>query len=114
MAHRAVVVALILAWPLAAGACAAGQAGHECGLGGGTRAGPVGAIGNWCRLGLRGRRANGDIFVITAGGGAVHRLTSGFAWDFEPAWSPDGSRIAFSSTRSGAPNLYVMDAGGGR
>ncbi len=30
----------------------------------------------------------------------------------EPAFSPDGSRIAFVSTRDGQPELYVMDADG--
>ena len=30
----------------------------------------------------------------------------------EPAFSPDGSRIAFTSTRDGQPEVYVMDADG--
>lgn len=30
-----------------------------------------------------------------------------------PAWSPDGEMIAFSSERSGAGDIYVMDADGG-
>jgi uncharacterized protein YjdB len=30
----------------------------------------------------------------------------------EPAFSPDGSRIAFTSTRDGNPEIYVMDADG--
>src|SRR3989442_10077999 len=28
----------------------------------------------------------------------------------EPAFSPDGSRIAFTSTRDGQPRIYIMDA----
>src|SRR5439155_1006962 len=30
----------------------------------------------------------------------------------EPAYSPDGSRLAFVSTRDGQPEIYVMDADG--
>jgi TolB protein len=30
-----------------------------------------------------------------------------------PAWSSDGSKVAFSSDRSGDPEIYVSDAGGG-
>jgi TolB protein len=30
-----------------------------------------------------------------------------------PAWSSDGARIAFSSSRSGDPEIWVADAGGG-
>ncbi len=33
--------------------------------------------------------------------------------NFSPAWSGDGSRIAFSSARSGDPEIWVADAGGG-
>lgn len=32
--------------------------------------------------------------------------------DASPAWSPDGTRIAFSSTRDGAENIWIMDASG--
>ncbi len=29
-----------------------------------------------------------------------------------PAWSPDGSKIAFESYRDGQAEIYVMDANG--
>ena len=33
-------------------------------------------------------------------------------WDSAPAWSPDGSRIAFTSDRDGNLEIYVMNADG--
>ena len=32
--------------------------------------------------------------------------------DIEPAWSPDGRLIAFSSTRAGSEDIWVMRADG--
>jgi TolB protein len=32
--------------------------------------------------------------------------------NLSPAWSPDGSKLAFSSSRSGDPELYVVDQSG--
>lgn len=40
------------------------------------------------------------------------RLTSDAAADFDPAWHPDGSRIAFTSNRDGNDEVYVMNADG--
>src|SRR5262245_17279780 len=40
------------------------------------------------------------------------RLTNNNASDEGPAWSPDGSRIAFASNRDGKTEIYVMDADG--
>ena len=34
-------------------------------------------------------------------------------FDDFPAWSPDGTRIAFNSTRDGNSNIYVIPAEGG-
>lgn len=33
--------------------------------------------------------------------------------NFSPAWASDGSKIAFSSSRSGAPEIWVADGNGG-
>jgi len=35
------------------------------------------------------------------------------ATNLSPAWSPDGSRLAFSSSRSGDPEIYIVDQSGG-
>jgi len=40
------------------------------------------------------------------------RLTDNPAYDAYPAWSPDGTRIAFHSWRDGNWEIYVMDADG--
>jgi Tol biopolymer transport system component len=39
-------------------------------------------------------------------------LTNDPGEDTFPTWSPDGKRIAFTSTRDGSYNIYVMDADG--
>jgi TolB protein len=56
------------------------------------------------------------LFVLDLGKGAVRRVGGAGDWlDEEPSWSPDGKRIAFSSTRGQKNNLdiFVMDADGG-
>ncbi|MEX1998834.1 MAG: DPP IV N-terminal domain-containing protein [Gemmatimonadales bacterium] len=43
----------------------------------------------------------------------LQRLTVGrFSDNLSPTYSPDGRRIAFVSTRAGAPQIYVMEADG--
>jgi len=41
----------------------------------------------------------GDLWIRDAGGRRWTRLTSGPAWDRQPAWSPDGRAIVFVSPR---------------
>ena len=53
-----------------------------------------------------------EIFTATNGGG-LKRLTKDRYIDVGPTWSPDGRQIAFVSDRTGAPQLYVMNADGG-
>jgi gamma-glutamyltranspeptidase len=48
---------------------------------------------------------DGDIWVVSKSG-AWMRVTSGPAWDREPAWTPDGAAIVFSSDRSGKFDLW--------
>jgi len=43
---------------------------------------------------------------------SLRRASSDTAFATDPALSPDGSRIAFVSTRDGNPEIYVMDADG--
>ena len=62
-----------------------------------------------------------DIWTVAADGTDERRLTEHSLGDFEPAWSPDGSSIAFISTRDDTADpdygpytseVYVMNADG--
>lgn len=54
--------------------------------------------------------ALGDLWVMTIGG-KPERVTNDTAVETEPAWSPDGTKLVFSSDRAGNGNmdLYVRD-----
>ena len=49
---------------------------------------------------------------MNADGTGQTRLTNNAAFDIEPAWSPDGTKIAFASDRDGNVEIYVMNADG--
>ena len=56
---------------------------------------------------------NCDIFVMKTDGDQPRNLTADpMSDDYSPAWSPDGTKIAFSSERLGNQEIYVMDADG--
>ncbi|MEO0474681.1 MAG: S41 family peptidase [Planctomycetota bacterium] len=54
----------------------------------------------------------GDLWRVPSGGGQALRLTAHRMNDTLTAWSPDGTRIAFNSDRSGYRNVYVMGSDG--
>lgn len=54
---------------------------------------------------------NGQIHRVNSDGSDPVRLSDG-PFDDEPAWSPDGQRIAFSSSRTGTTNIFIMNADG--
>ncbi len=51
----------------------------------------------------------GDLWQVPARGGEAVRLTAHPAYDYLPAWSPDGKRLAFSSDRYGNEDVFVLD-----
>lgn len=53
-----------------------------------------------------------EIFIMNPDGTDVMRITNSPALDQMPAWSPDGSKIAFMSTRDGNAEIYVMNTDG--
>jgi imidazolonepropionase-like amidohydrolase/Tol biopolymer transport system component len=54
----------------------------------------------------------GDLYVIPIEGGEARALTSGFSWDMQPRYSPDGRFIAFTSDRAGGDNIWIMNRDG--
>jgi Tol biopolymer transport system component/C-terminal processing protease CtpA/Prc len=55
----------------------------------------------------------GDIWTAGAEGGEARRVVEDPARDAYPCFSPDGSRIVFSSERSGSLQVYSIPSGGG-
>ncbi|MFT4600367.1 MAG: tricorn protease [Arenicella sp.] len=55
----------------------------------------------------------GDLFKVNTAGGRATQLTTHSSYDFNPIWSPDGSKIAFASDRHGNFDVFIMDAKGG-
>ena len=60
-----------------------------------------------------------DIYTITPDGSFPLRLTDDVSqvhnfptYDFDPTWSPDGSKIAFVSNREGGFQIFSMNADG--
>lgn len=52
------------------------------------------------------------LWVVNSDGTGLEQLTSDGSNDYRPTWSPDGSHIAFVSTRDGNAEIYVMNADG--
>jgi Tol biopolymer transport system component len=60
------------------------------------------------------RSGDFDIWTMSADGSDLRQLTDDPGLDVEPAWSPDGSKIVFATSRDDPENLslYVMNADG--
>ncbi|RIW18199.1 amidohydrolase [Algoriphagus lacus] len=51
----------------------------------------------------------GDIYTLPIEGGKATPFTSGMAYETHPRFSPDGSKILFTSDRAGSDNLWYID-----
>jgi len=54
-----------------------------------------------------------DLWIVSREGGEARRLTTGIGHEFNPRFSPDGSRIAFSGEYEGNVDVYVVPSTGG-
>ena len=53
-----------------------------------------------------------DLWTLEVATGKTARLTFGEGDNENAAWSPDGRRLAFTTTRRGKPELWIMGADG--
>lgn len=53
-----------------------------------------------------------NIYLVGADGSDLVQLTHDAGDNFDPAWSADGTQIAFVSTRDGNREIYIMNADG--
>ena len=54
----------------------------------------------------------GDIYTMPSTGGPATCLRSGYAYEVQPRFSPNGKQISFTSDANGADNIWVMDIDG--
>ena len=54
-----------------------------------------------------------DIAVVPVAGGAWRSLVAGGGAAYNVSWSPDGSKVVFTSDRGGTDDIWVVDAAGG-
>jgi Tol biopolymer transport system component len=54
----------------------------------------------------------GDLYTMPIEGGEAKAIVTGSGFDSMPRFSPDGKKILFVSDRSGADNLWTVDADG--
>jgi Tol biopolymer transport system component len=50
-----------------------------------------------------------QLWVVPASGGKPEQLTNDGFYKQSPAWSPDGTKIAFSSDKAGTADIYILD-----
>ena len=57
--------------------------------------------------------SGGDIWTVPSGGGEARLLISNPADESRPLYSPDGTKLAFISTRTGGGDIYILTLASG-
>ncbi len=64
-------------------------------------------------MNLENNSSNSDIWIVSSEGGDPWPLTSSPQSDSSPRWSPDGTKIAFISSRNGSSQIWMINPDGG-
>lgn len=54
----------------------------------------------------------GDIYTLPISGGKAKAIKTGIPFEIQPRFSPDGSKISFTSDAGGGDNIWVMNVDG--
>jgi imidazolonepropionase-like amidohydrolase/Tol biopolymer transport system component len=54
----------------------------------------------------------GNIYIMPVEGGEAQPIREGLAYEIQPRFSPDGSKISFTSDAGGGDNIWVMNRDG--
>ncbi len=52
--------------------------------------------------------ADASLYMVNVDGTELKQLTTAPGPDYDPAWAPDGKRIAFTSMRDGRKEIYIL------
>jgi Tol biopolymer transport system component len=55
-----------------------------------------------------------DVYIVSVDGVSPVQFTTDAASDIQPAWSPDGSKLAFTSERGGLFHIWIAPVANGR
>jgi dipeptidyl aminopeptidase/acylaminoacyl peptidase len=62
---------------------------------------------------VKANKSSSDVWISSVDGKVHRQLTTNTAADRNPVWSPDGSQIAFESSRSGENQIWLISVSGG-
>jgi Tol biopolymer transport system component len=72
------------------------------------------ADGKWVAFKREYDGRRGEVWIVRASGGLPERFSDGTGVDLYPAWSPDGSALAYTSERGGQSDIWVAPVRDGR
>jgi TolB protein len=103
---RTAALGSVCALLLSAVACAAPEDPADCGLSGVT---PHPEIGGELVYSCDPVYPKTRFYLLDVGTGRVRVIVDDRGWNGDPAWSPDGKRLAYVSTKDGAYDIHVRD-----